>query len=138
MQCIWTSAFASFVLFYYCVQNTADWYFVLQRSYFNIPKLKLDTWKDYLFKNSAIKYNFLLRELCLIFGVNWRSSVYVSSWRLGCEVTFELSALFRFTISGQWRITKGIIQGLVHFFFALLVGGQEWKTTFTCVQEFFV
>lgn len=138
MECIWTLAFASFVLFYYCVQNTANCYLVLQRLYFNTPKLQLDTRKDYLFKNRAIKYNFLLRELCLIFGVNWISSVYVSSWRLGCDVTFELSALFRFTISGQWLIKKGIIQGLAHFLLSLLVGGQEWKTTLTYVQGFFV
>ena len=127
MECIWTLAFTSFVLFYYSIQNTAGWYFVLQRSCFTIPKLQLDTWKDCLFKNSAITSNFLLRELCLIFGVKWISSVYVSSWRLGCDVTFELSALFRFIISGQWLITKGIIQGLARFLLALLVGARNGK-----------
>lgn len=127
MEYIRTLAFASFVLVYYCVQNAADWYFVLQRSCFNIPKLQLDTRKDYSFKNSAIRYNFLLRELSPIFGVNWISSVYVSSWRLGCDVTFELSALFRFTISGQWLITKGIIQGLAHFLLTFLVGARNGK-----------
>lgn len=127
MECIWTSTLASSGLFYYCIQNTADWYVLLQNSCFNIPKLQLDTSKYYLLKDSAVKHNFLLRELCLIFGVNWISSVYVSSWILGCDVTFKLSALFWFTISGQCLITKGIIQGFAHFLLALLVGARNEK-----------
>lgn len=79
-----------------------------------------------------------LRELCLIFRVNWISSVYVSSWRLGCDVTFKVSALFWFTISGQWLITKGVIQGLAHFLLTLLVGARNGKLHLTYVQEFFV
>lgn len=127
MEYIWTSTFANFVLFCCCVQNTADWYFLWQSSCFDIPKLQLDTRKDYFFKKAAVKHNFLLREFCLIFRVNWISSVYVSSWRLGCDVTFKLSALFRFTISGQWLITKGIIQGLAQFLLTLLVGARNGK-----------
>lgn len=106
---------------------------LVQSSYFDIPKLQLDTRQDYLFKKSAVKHNFLLRELCLIFGVNRISSVYVSSWRLSCDVTFKLSALFRFTISGQWLITKGIIQGLAHFLLTLLVGPGMEKCTYLCL-----